>query len=314
MAAYEAEHGENEAVRKLAANMARLQRAELAEMNTRRRELGLGPVDTSDLDHARDLPRGLARTVSGDGGDATRPRRPRPAPTPTAAAPTGTHHVDAVGVDDVAEVDDLGAVADATGLGGAGVGGGKSGAGPTQKNAYMRSPRPLPHGSVQCTSRYGPGATSGTTNSTLATHWLVGRPAHSPCRCSTRRSPTGMAPSGSTSPVRLWSPYGTSHAVRPVVDPAAVAAPGAEVAARDGDFAGRVAPLVGPPRRSAGVRGPRPRHGTRDRHQPAQRERSAQGHPRRLRSRAAPNSDAVGVAGEGAGGGVEMLVVVTDGS
>jgi uncharacterized protein (DUF305 family) len=50
MAAYEAEHGENEAVRKLAANMARLQRAELAEMNARRRELGLGAVDTSDLD------------------------------------------------------------------------------------------------------------------------------------------------------------------------------------------------------------------------------------------------------------------------
>ncbi len=77
-------------------------------------------------------------------------------------------------------------MSDATGLGG--VGGGKSGAGPTQKNAYMRSPRPLPHGSVQWTSRYGPGATSGTTNSTLATHWLVGRPAHSPCRSSTRRS------------------------------------------------------------------------------------------------------------------------------
>jgi uncharacterized protein (DUF305 family) len=50
MAEYEAEHGENDAVRRLAANMARLQRAELAEMNTKRRSLGLAPVDTSDLD------------------------------------------------------------------------------------------------------------------------------------------------------------------------------------------------------------------------------------------------------------------------
>jgi uncharacterized protein (DUF305 family) len=50
MAEYEAEHGENDAVRRLAANMARLQRAELAEMNAKRRDLGLAPVDISDLE------------------------------------------------------------------------------------------------------------------------------------------------------------------------------------------------------------------------------------------------------------------------
>jgi uncharacterized protein (DUF305 family) len=49
MADYAAEHGENDSVRKLATAMARLQRAELAEMNAKRRDLGLGAVDTSDL-------------------------------------------------------------------------------------------------------------------------------------------------------------------------------------------------------------------------------------------------------------------------
>jgi len=49
MADYAAEHGENRAVRDLAAAMARTQQSEIAEMNTKRRNLGLPPVDTSDL-------------------------------------------------------------------------------------------------------------------------------------------------------------------------------------------------------------------------------------------------------------------------
>jgi uncharacterized protein (DUF305 family) len=49
MADYAADHGENESVRRLATAMARLQRAELAEMNSKRRDLGLVAVDTSDL-------------------------------------------------------------------------------------------------------------------------------------------------------------------------------------------------------------------------------------------------------------------------
>jgi uncharacterized protein (DUF305 family) len=49
MADYATDHGENESVRKLATAMARLQRAELAEMNAKRRDLGLAAVDTSDL-------------------------------------------------------------------------------------------------------------------------------------------------------------------------------------------------------------------------------------------------------------------------
>jgi uncharacterized protein (DUF305 family) len=49
MADYAADHGENGSVRKLATAMARLQRAELAEMNSKRRDLGLDAVDTSDL-------------------------------------------------------------------------------------------------------------------------------------------------------------------------------------------------------------------------------------------------------------------------
>lgn len=51
MADYEAEHGENDNVKRLAAAMARLQRSELAEMNTRRRALGLEPVDANALEN-----------------------------------------------------------------------------------------------------------------------------------------------------------------------------------------------------------------------------------------------------------------------
>jgi uncharacterized protein (DUF305 family) len=50
MADYEAEHGENGAVRALATNMAKLQRSEIAEMNTRRKFLGLEPIDATALE------------------------------------------------------------------------------------------------------------------------------------------------------------------------------------------------------------------------------------------------------------------------
>jgi uncharacterized protein (DUF305 family) len=50
MADYAAEHGENGAVKRLAISMAKLQRAEIAEMNSRRRALGLAPVDVSELE------------------------------------------------------------------------------------------------------------------------------------------------------------------------------------------------------------------------------------------------------------------------
>ncbi len=52
MADYAAEHGENGAVKRLAVSMAKLQRAEIAEMNGRRRALGLAPVDVSALEQA----------------------------------------------------------------------------------------------------------------------------------------------------------------------------------------------------------------------------------------------------------------------
>jgi uncharacterized protein (DUF305 family) len=52
MADYVAEHGENGAVKRLAASMAKLQRAEVAEMNSRRRALGLTPVDVTALEQA----------------------------------------------------------------------------------------------------------------------------------------------------------------------------------------------------------------------------------------------------------------------
>jgi uncharacterized protein (DUF305 family) len=50
MADYAAEHGENDDVKRLAASMARVQRSELAEMNSRRRSLGLVPVDATALE------------------------------------------------------------------------------------------------------------------------------------------------------------------------------------------------------------------------------------------------------------------------
>jgi uncharacterized protein (DUF305 family) len=52
MADYAAEHGENGAVKRLATSMAKLQRAEIAEMNSRRRALGLAPVDVTALEQA----------------------------------------------------------------------------------------------------------------------------------------------------------------------------------------------------------------------------------------------------------------------
>jgi uncharacterized protein (DUF305 family) len=50
MADYAVEHGENDSVKRLAASMARLQRAEIAEMNSRRKSLGLDPIDASELE------------------------------------------------------------------------------------------------------------------------------------------------------------------------------------------------------------------------------------------------------------------------
>lgn len=46
-----AEHGENDNVRRLAASMAKLQRSEIAEMNSRRKTLGLEPVDAQALEN-----------------------------------------------------------------------------------------------------------------------------------------------------------------------------------------------------------------------------------------------------------------------
>jgi uncharacterized protein (DUF305 family) len=51
MADYEAAHGENDNVKRLAVSMARAQRSELAEMNTRRKTLGLEPVDAKALEN-----------------------------------------------------------------------------------------------------------------------------------------------------------------------------------------------------------------------------------------------------------------------
>jgi uncharacterized protein (DUF305 family) len=50
MADYEAAHGENDAVKRLATNMAKLQRSEIAEMNTRRKVLGLEPINAAALE------------------------------------------------------------------------------------------------------------------------------------------------------------------------------------------------------------------------------------------------------------------------
>ena len=49
MAEYAAQHGENAGVRNLAATMARVQRTEIDEMNTRRVALGLAPVPQSEI-------------------------------------------------------------------------------------------------------------------------------------------------------------------------------------------------------------------------------------------------------------------------
>jgi uncharacterized protein (DUF305 family) len=50
MADYAARNGSNEKVRALASSMAKVQRLEITEMNQRRTELGLAPVDTSDVE------------------------------------------------------------------------------------------------------------------------------------------------------------------------------------------------------------------------------------------------------------------------
>jgi uncharacterized protein (DUF305 family) len=50
MADYAAQNGSNKKVRELASNMAKVQRLEVAEMNSRRVELGLPAVDTTDVE------------------------------------------------------------------------------------------------------------------------------------------------------------------------------------------------------------------------------------------------------------------------
>src|SRR5262249_260338 len=50
MADRAAEHGENASVTPLAPPLARVQRAEIDEMNNRRQALGLAPVDPSDVE------------------------------------------------------------------------------------------------------------------------------------------------------------------------------------------------------------------------------------------------------------------------
>ena len=52
MAQYAAEHGSNQKVREFARNSARAQRTEIVEMNSRREQLGLAPVDVSDITDA----------------------------------------------------------------------------------------------------------------------------------------------------------------------------------------------------------------------------------------------------------------------
>jgi uncharacterized protein (DUF305 family) len=49
MAEYAAEHGEHSGVRNLAATMAKVQRTEIAEINTRRVALGLPPISQSEI-------------------------------------------------------------------------------------------------------------------------------------------------------------------------------------------------------------------------------------------------------------------------
>ncbi len=56
MAEYAAAHGENDGVKQLAAAMARVQRTEVAEMNSRRKALGLAPVSADEL---QQLERGM---------------------------------------------------------------------------------------------------------------------------------------------------------------------------------------------------------------------------------------------------------------
>jgi uncharacterized protein (DUF305 family) len=55
MAEYAAEHGENDAVRRLAASIAKVQRSEINEMNARRVAIGLPPVPQSEINQLERL-------------------------------------------------------------------------------------------------------------------------------------------------------------------------------------------------------------------------------------------------------------------
>jgi uncharacterized protein (DUF305 family) len=52
MAEYAAENGENETVRSFAAKVAKIQRVEIDELNSRREVLGLEPVETVPFSHS----------------------------------------------------------------------------------------------------------------------------------------------------------------------------------------------------------------------------------------------------------------------
>ncbi len=55
MAEYAAAHGEHDGVRRLAASMAKVQRTEIDEINTRRVALGLAPVSQSEIRELEDI-------------------------------------------------------------------------------------------------------------------------------------------------------------------------------------------------------------------------------------------------------------------
>jgi uncharacterized protein (DUF305 family) len=55
MAEYAAEHGENAGVRNLARTMAKVQRTEIAEINSRRVAIGLAPVPRSEIRQVEDI-------------------------------------------------------------------------------------------------------------------------------------------------------------------------------------------------------------------------------------------------------------------
>ncbi len=56
MARYAAEHGDHPGVRAFAANMAKVQRTEINEINNRRVKIGLPPVPQSEIESLEQVP------------------------------------------------------------------------------------------------------------------------------------------------------------------------------------------------------------------------------------------------------------------